>query len=165
MATGAAAGHRRAWGRGGVPAPGRPPWLSSLAARLQGPSLDGELACGVEPWRTPLHTARSLQITGARARRSLAKSLDRLLERAQTPTWSTAVSAAVPVDRRAVLGARARVEDLSRRLRDSAPVSTSGIAALRDLLCDGDGPIYNPLSGVALGQVLASIRDSLDVAD
>ncbi len=155
---------RSAGVRSPVRTPDRASLLAPMWARMRGGWLDRELATGVEPWRTPVHSARSLQITGVRARRSLAKSLDQLIRRAQT-SRPAAMSTVVPLDRRAVLGARVQVEALAQRLRDGAPVSTRGVAALRDLLCDGSGPIYSPVSGEALGRVLASIRDSLDVVD
>jgi hypothetical protein len=127
--------------------------------------LDRELAVGVEPWRSPVHSARSLQITSRRARRSLATSIDKLIDRAQAPARATAFTAVVPPDRRAVLGARLRLELLAERLRDGAPISTRGVAALRDVVSDGSGPLYSALSGDSLGRVLARIQDSLDVPD
>jgi hypothetical protein len=139
--------------------------LAPLAARLRGSWLDRELAAGAPPWSTPLHSARSLQITSPRARRSLARSLDRLIERASYPAHPTATSALATLDRAAVLGSREHLRAIADLLRDERPVSTAGIAALRDLLSDGAGPIYSPLSGSGLGRVLVSIRDSLAVLD
>ncbi len=151
--------------RSGAGTQGRAPGLASLRARFQGAWLDRELASGVEPWRTPVHSARSLQITGPRARRTLADTLDKLVRRAEQAGANTTISCVVPIDRPAVLGARTLLADIAARLRDGAPVSTPGVAALRDLLTDGSGPIYAALSGDALGRALASIRESLDVAD
>jgi hypothetical protein len=151
--------------RSGAGARGRAPGLASLRAHFQSAWLDRELASGVEPWRTPVHSARSLQITSPRGRRTLADALDKLLRRAEQAGANTTISCVVPVDRPAVLGAATPLADIAARLRDGAPVSTAGVAALRDLLSDGSGPVYSPLSGEALGHVLGSIRDALDVVD
>lgn len=174
MAT-VAAGRGPRRGRSTSPQPSRRVWsLTPWQARLRGPWLDRELAAGAEPWCTPVHSARSLQITATRARHAQARSLEALIERASGPASPTTssttmtarfLSAQIPVDRPAVLGAREHLEAIVIRLRDGAPISTRGVAAVRDLMSDGAGPIYSPLSGAALGRVLESIRDSLDVPD
>jgi hypothetical protein len=139
--------------------------LTSLSARLRGPWLDRELAAGVEPWHSPVHSARSLQITSQRARNSLADSLETLFVRAQRPARSPGWSAAVPVDRDAVLAARQALEWLAERLRDGAPIGTRGVAELRDVISDGSGPFYGALTGDTLRGVLAQVLASLDVPD
>jgi hypothetical protein len=46
----------------------RPPALTAARARLHSHSLDRELGAGIATWRTPLHAARALQLTGRRRR-------------------------------------------------------------------------------------------------
>jgi hypothetical protein len=177
MATVAVPGHSRG-GRSGrsshLPWSLRARLLTPWQARLRGPWLDRELAAGAPPWCTPVHSVRSLQITGTRARHAQARAVEALIDRAAVPvpvTTSSAMitarllSAQIPVDRAAVLGVRGPLEAIITRLRDGRPISTRGVAALRDLISDGAGPIYSPLSGATLGRVLDSIRDSLDVPD
>jgi hypothetical protein len=123
------------------------------------------LAAGVAPWTTAVHSARSVQITSRRGRCALAASVEALIQRARTPGPAWGLTAQVPVDRAAVLGARPYLEALVIRLRDGQPVSTMAVAALRDLMTDGAGPIYSPLTGQGLGRVAASIRDLLDVPE
>jgi hypothetical protein len=175
MATVAVPGRSRP-GRPGLRLPRsfRAALLTPGQARMRGPWLDRELAAGVAPWCTPVHCTRSLQITGMRARRSQAKALEGLIARAVVPARVTTspatitarlLSAHVPIDKAAVLGARGHLEAIIIRLRDGEPVSTRGVAALSDLICDGTGPIYSPLSGATLSRALESIRDCLDVPD
>ena len=135
------------------------------AAWLSRRRLDRELASGLGSWRSPRHSAPSLQITSSRGRRALARSLDELLVPAGASRRATAIRPAVAVDHRAVEGARWRLECLAERLYDDAPVSAAGIAALRDLLSDTAGPVYNPLCGYGLGPALASIQAALEVVD
>ncbi len=138
--------------------------VTSLAARLRGPWLDRELAAGVAPWHSPAHSVRSLQITAPRARRGLARSLDQLIRRAAAPP-PPSLSAVIPLDRSAVLAAQPVLERLGRRLRDGTPVSAQGVAALREVVADGCGPLYSAVSGDSLGRLLAAVAESLDVPD
>ena len=71
----------------------RPPRTAWLVARLRAPWLDRQLADGVATWASPSHAARALQLTGARSRRSWARSLERLVKHAEQP--STRVGSAV----------------------------------------------------------------------
>jgi hypothetical protein len=73
----------------------------SIHARLRAPSLDRRLATGTPPWESPLLAARALQLTSRRRRRSLARSLERLVERAEQAP-SRGFSTVVPVARRQV---------------------------------------------------------------
>jgi hypothetical protein len=149
---------------GSAPSRTGTPWVSMLA-RMRGPWLDRELATGIEPWRSPVHCARSLQITSPRARRALARSLEQILTRADAPARPGELSAAVPLNDRAVQAARLQMLAIAAQLRDGEPVNTRGVAALRDAISDGSGPFYNVLSGDSLVRMLAGIEQSLDVRD
>ncbi len=138
--------------------------LASLLARVRAPSLDRQLAAGVEPWRTPTHAARSRQLTSDRARRSFARSLERLVETVDAPR-TPFLSAAVPPSRARVREARPQLLTLACRLRGNAPVDPRGMTALRELLADGSGPIYTPGDPATLGHRLQTIEDWLDAQD
>jgi hypothetical protein len=147
----------------GAGARGRTTAWTLLAARLRGTRLDRELAAGVQPWHSPAHSARSLQITSRVSRRALARGLDRMQARAAGPTatWT----AAVPVDGRAVREEQFVLDLLADRLRDGAPISTRSVAALRYLMSDGSSPFYRARKGNSLAGVLAEVHASLDVPD
>lgn len=138
--------------------------LMSLAARFRGPGLDRQLAVGVEPWRSSLHAIRARQLTSYRNRRRLARSLERLVEEADSPP-RRGITAAVPPARERVREARPQMLTISARLRGSGPVAPRGIAVLKDLLSDGGGPFYTPGSPETLKRRLRLIDGYLDTLD
>jgi hypothetical protein len=133
-------------------------------ARLRAPWLDGQLATGTEPWRSPVHAARALQLTSARSRRSVARSLEKLVERADEPS-APYRSAVVPPCRRQVREARPLLLLLAARLRGNDPVDPRGVAALKSLICDGAGPVYAGGRPDALRARLESITPALEALD
>lgn len=115
--------------------------LAPLLARLCAARLDRQLAAGLEPWSTPVHAARARRLTRERARRTLARSLERLVEQAEEEP-SRSFSNVVRPSRPRVREARPLLLTLASRLRGAAPVHPRGVAALKDLVTDGGGPIY-----------------------
>jgi hypothetical protein len=76
-----------------------------------------------------------------RRRRMLATSFQRVLEDARRPPRG--LDARVPVQRDQVLEAGADIERLVARLRDvDRPVADDAFADARQLLVDGDGPLF-----------------------
>jgi hypothetical protein len=142
---------------------GQPPF-ASMVARLRAPSLDQQLALGVEPWRSSIHAARARQLTSDRARRKLGRSLERLIEEAEAPPQRR-FGVAVPLAREGVREARPLLLTLASRLRDNAPVAPRGVAALKDLLTNGAGPFYTDGYPETLGNRLQAIDFWLDVPD
>jgi hypothetical protein len=138
--------------------------LAPLLARLRAPWLNRQLAAGVEPWRSPVHAARAKQLTGDRTRRMLARGLERLVEQAEEPP-SLSRAAVIHPWRPGVREARPLMLTLASRLRRSAPVDPRGIAALKDLLTDGGGPVYTPGDPDTLKRQLEAIDQWLDVPD
>lgn len=135
-----------------------------LRARLRALSLDRQLASGVEPWRSPVHAARARQLTGERTRRMLARSLEQLIERAEDPP-RVHRGAAIQPSRARVAEARPLMLTLASRLRGIGPVAPRGIAALKNLLTDGAGPVYTHGDPETLRRRLAAIDRWLDVPD
>ena len=133
-------------------------------ARLRAPWLDRQLADGVASWASPSHAARALQLTGARSRRSWAGSLERLVEHAERPSTRFG-SAVVAPCREQVREALPLILDIAARLRATAPVGAAGVARLRALLCDGNGPCYSRSDQGALRIALQAVSESLDVYD
>jgi hypothetical protein len=135
----------------------RPPRRTEyLRARFRSYRIDAELAAGSVPWRSRLHAARAIQLTSQRSRRSLAGSLERIADEAQSPGRRGAL-AAVPVSAAQVGPAMPLIRQIATELRAQRPIDARGVARLRLLLCDGSSPFY--VSGrpstlrAALGQV------------
>lgn len=89
-----------------------------------------------------LLAVRAWQLTRQRARLQMARALSGVLAEAGGPPLRCGAS--VPVRRAEVAVAREEIERLVARLRDEAPVRARGMAMLRRLLGDGDGPLYAP---------------------
>ena len=133
-----------------------------LRARLHAPSLDRELASGIAPWRSPLHAARALQLTGDRNRRGLARSLERLVEHAQQPRSQHRGAVVYPC-REQVLEALPALLTMAGRLRCADPIDARGVARLNILLSDGIGPCYVRIRRNALTDALQEISQWLAV--
>lgn len=148
--------------RGARRPPGR---LDRVAARVRGPWLDRQLARGIEPWRSPALAARALQLTGDRRRRALARSLERLVDRAQEPAAGIQISAVVPPCREQVRAAIPMILEVSSRLRSRAPIDPRGVARLHALLCEGAGPCYVRTYRDALKDELDEVATWLEATD
>jgi hypothetical protein len=141
----------------------RRPALTALRARLGAPRLDRQLSAGTVSWRSPAHAARSLQLTSDRRRRRLARSLERLIELTEKPP---PFHGAVVTPRREQVGeAKPLIVAIAVRLRSGAPVDARGIAYLRELLCNGDSPVYARAAAGALAAELRTVSEMLDVHD
>jgi hypothetical protein len=140
----------------------RPQLAVRVRARLHAPSLDRELASGIAPWRSPLHAARALALTGERNRRGLARSLERLVEQAQHPRSQYRGAVVYPC-REQVLDALPALLNVAGRLRSADPIDARGIARLKILLSDGSGPCYVRIRCSALTDALQEISQWLAV--
>jgi hypothetical protein len=101
--------------------------------------LDAALADGADPAASPELTLRARQLTSGSAREALADSIDSILSEVDRPGRSN--PGRVPVVRQEVLGARPRLIDLERRLREGR-CRAQGVVLIRRLLSDGTGPLY-----------------------
>ena len=117
-------------------------------------TLDHRLAQNESMLASPAMTRRGEQLTSQRSRRSLAAGLRRVIEAAERP--SRGLSAAVPIQRRAILRARPDLERLAAELDAAEPVSLSGIARVQVLLTDGRSPLYMALSEGALDEAVGT---------
>jgi hypothetical protein len=111
-----------------------------------------------------VHAARARQLTNDRTRRTLARSLERLVEQAETPRppFRTAV---VQPCRPQVREARPLILTIAQRLRSNAPVGVCGVARLQALLSNGAGPCYAPSHPDALITELRAVADLLEAHD
>jgi hypothetical protein len=135
-------------------------WTTRLEARLRAGPLDRDLAAGIAPWRSRLHAARSLQLTGARTRRGLAGSLQRLLADTRRPP-APIRGAAVGPCRDQVWEAQDVLGLVVAQLLSAAPVDAGGVARLTALLSDGNGPCYVNTHPGALSSTLQEISQWL----
>lgn len=135
--------------------------LAPLMARLRASALDRQLAQGMVPWRTPAHAARALQLTSEKSRRTLARSLEQMVEDAENPP-RIALSAVVQPPRAHVRTARPLMLTLASRLRSNAPVDARGVASLKALLTDGSGALYADGDPTMLMRALQRTEDWLD---
>jgi len=84
--------------------------------------------------------ARRAELTGPRERRGLARSMSEAIAIAKAPP---AMSARVPLDRRAVVAESALIRRLAVRLADvDAPVAARGVALAELLVTDCASPLY-----------------------
>lgn len=98
--------------------------------------LDGEGSSAAHS----LLAVRAWQLTRPRARAQLARAWSRVLAEAGDPLLRRGAS--IPVCRGQVEVAREEIERVMARLRDPWPVRPQGMVMLRQLLGDGDGPLY-----------------------
>ncbi|MBV9047787.1 MAG: hypothetical protein JOY58_05940 [Solirubrobacterales bacterium] len=138
--------------------------LAWLIAHLRAPRIDRDLATGVAPWQSRSHAARSLQLTTARSRRALARSLERVLKDAEQPSPAFLSAAIVPC-REQVYPARTLIGELAVRLRSRRPVAARGVAELRALLSDGAGPCYVSSDPQALTRALEAVSRWMDTRE
>jgi hypothetical protein len=129
--------------------------IDRLGARLRAARLDHELAAGRPPEWSRLHAARAEYLVALPFREALADSWERILR-------SPAVRVR-PLGAR-VAAAEPSIRLLIERLRAPLPVPARGVALASVLLTDGTGPLYSPLSAVALDDALAEVVARLDPA-
>lgn len=141
----------------------RPATLEDRAiARILAPWLDRELAGGMAASLSAAHAARVAQLSRERTRHALARSLDRLIERADDrrsrfSNWTIRPCTAQVRD------ATALIRSTASRLRSDEPLDPQGIARLKTLLRDVNGPCYEPSRPDALTVALQEVSNALDV--
>ena len=128
-------------------------------SRLLGPMLDSRLATGRFPDSGLLVMARARWIISWQSRWNLADGWLDLVKQARDPVVSRDVR--VPIVRSRVLPVESLIGELASAL--VAPlVTVRGVAMASSLLCDGAGPIYNPLCSTDLATTLREIIGRLD---
>lgn len=129
-----------------------------LVARMLAPWLDRELADGAEVALSKAHAARAEQLISSRTRIAVARSLEKLLERAQTPRRSARI-ATVPLCREQVVEAAPLIASTVSRLRSGGRVDAQAVARLKLLIGDRRGPFYRLTRFDALAVALREISD------
>jgi len=125
-------------------------------------ALDRSLAHGADPTATPELSRRARQLTSRRTRAGLVEGLRNLIEAAEEPR--RAHTAAVPLQRRAILGERAFLLDLAADLASDDELSPRGIALVERLLTDGASPVYGSGPEGDLHRALIHARAALHLS-
>lgn len=130
-----------------------------LRTRLHRGALERDLAEIPAAARSPEHALRAAQLTGARERAHVAGALRRVVRDAGRP--APHLSAAIPVNARAVTAAGQSLLGIAELLDGEQPVGAAGIARLRRLLSDGGGPLYRECADRMLNDYLWWVADGL----
>jgi len=147
---------------GDTAAPDTPALRARALARLRQAALDRRLADGASCVSDGDLTARAWQITRPVARKRLAAALDALLAEAAHSRPQRQRGAVVPICRQEVEVARDEIRRIAERLRDPRPVRPRGVALVRRLLSDGNGPLYVPSANDELWRRLRRAAVALD---
>jgi hypothetical protein len=131
----------------------------ALAVWLRGAELDHRLAAGEDPWASDELALRARRLTTARSRTRVASGLAGVLRSAGN--GSPGFTAAVRPRSEDVREVGALIASIERRLRAPGPVAAQGVAIVRLLLIDGNGPLYRPSDPGALGGCLRAAAAGL----
>lgn len=143
-------------------APGLRPRRSPLLAVrvwLHRRALTRSIAAGAETSSTPELARRAQQLTSNEFRLTLAAGLTRILKDAERPR--TALTAAVPLQRREIIASRADIARLVQDLRGPDDVQPRGVALVDELITSGDSPLYAPGPEGALDRALRRAHAAL----
>jgi hypothetical protein len=137
----------------------RRPARLALIVWWRGTELDRWLAAGADPSAKDELALRARNLTTARSRKRLADALAGVLRSAgkERPGFTAAVRPRAED----VLETVAAIASIERRLRASGPVAARGVAQIRLLLIDGDGPLYQPGDPGALTECLRAAAAAL----
>ena len=124
------------------------------------PWLDEELARGMGASLSEAHAARAEQLAGERARRRVARALDRLVDRAQNPRPAY-LSPLLPRCPEQVRDAMPLILSIRARLLAGQPLAAQGIARLKTLLRDRSGACYTAGGEGALTVALQEVSELL----
>jgi hypothetical protein len=140
--------------------------LSRLSAHLHGSALDRRLAEGADPAEDPLLGQRAAQLTSKHSRQEISRWIESVVESAEDP--DPLPRAVVPLQRDAILESRDQLLSLARELAAlEEPANPRGVARARQLLTDGDSPLYGcpgvvcDRDGAELDRAVRHVRASL----
>jgi hypothetical protein len=126
---------------------------------LRGAELDHRLAAGEDPSASDELALRARRLTTARSRTRVASGLAGVVRSAGN--GRPVFTAAVRPRSEDVHELGALISSIERRLRAPGPVAAQGVAIVRLLLIDGNGPLYRPSDPSALGACLRAAAAAL----
>jgi len=116
----------------------RPSIRACVTARLRAARFDRALAVGVPAPAGSALAVHAARLTSVAERQAVARALRRAVRDA-TDTRATR-SGRVRMHRASIASAEASIDEVTRRLHAPEPVSTRGMARLRQLLSTGTSP-------------------------
>ena len=134
-------------------------WIRLLAGVLAS-HLDDRIAAGAPPETNRLTVARADRLVSLPMRLSVALNWRDLLAHAAGPR--PVVNPVVPLCRERILAAERDIEAMLGALTALLPVPARGVAAAKQLLTDGTGPLYNPACTTDLADALREVTALLD---
>jgi hypothetical protein len=111
-----------------------------LLVRMRSTELDRALASGASPDSSAALSLRAHQLIGWTVRRRLAREIRSLVVRAERPIHP--MQSTAPMCRHKIVDARDALHQLADQLVSPGPVDARGVAQLKRLLRDGNGPIF-----------------------
>ena len=135
--------------------PARQSVRARMTARLRTPRFDRALAVGVPAPAGSALAAHAARLSSIAERHAVARALRRAVRDAKD-TRATP-SGRVPMHRANIASAQALIDEVTRRLHAPAPVSTRGMARLRQLLSTGTSPLYRHGRGDLAGRLSAAL--------
>lgn len=126
--------------------PNRREWTlgDRVRARWACAELDHRLAEGADPGKDPLLKRRADRLVSPGSRAAVAKGLERVVASVDKP--KSPLTAAVPVRRRPVRGARHDLMALAGDLRHMRAPQPRGVAMAERLITDPGSPLYTAAS-------------------
>ena len=131
-----------------------------LVARGRAARLDQDLAAGASPEASVPLAVHAQTVTSPASRARLADSVE--LVAAQAGGWSRPRLPQVSVSTERAGPALPELRAISGRLRARTLVAARGVAMVRVLLSDGNGPLYQEGGGDELEARLREARGALD---
>lgn len=113
-------------------------WFERLWSRMRASRLDRELAHGASPEGSVALALRARALAQPSEGARLADALERIVAAADS---ASPARLRVPVNRQAVRAAGSELRATVDRLR-SGPVDVQTIATIRNLVAEGDSPLY-----------------------
>ncbi len=124
--------------------------------------LDRKLATAGAIGQSEVLALRTLQLITARARQQTARNLRGTVKYAAR-TRSRPILSAVVIDHTAVIAGQEAILGLAERLEGTAPVTARGMVLARELLTDGQSPLFNPHTERTVTDAVWEVGDALDV--
>ena len=142
------------------------PWHRVLA-RCAATRLDRQLAASVSPESSARLAARAIQLTSMKVRHDLATSLQRILAAAGDPPAVVPSRAAaapppyLPLSRAQISQLAGPLARLADYLAAPGPVPAQGVAMASQLLANGTSPLYHPVPGDDLGDLIEKLTRAM----
>ena len=126
-----------------------------LIARLYAGKFDRMLAVGAVPTDGSALSVHEFRLTSVPERESIARTLRRAVDDAENQNAS--LSSRIPLHTPNIKAAEDIIDKITLRLHSPRPVNARGMARLRQVLADGNGPFYRYGRGDLNGRLGAAL--------